>query len=438
MTDTVTAATRAEAVPATLAFLRDLLGDYPGDFAVRLWNGAVWQPDPGGTARFTLVLRHPGALRAMLWPPGELTLTDAYLFDDVDLEGDLEAAFALADHLLLNRTGRAQRLQRARQLLALPGGRQPRAGRSRARLTGRRASLERDRQAIAYHYDLSNEFFALWLDPTMAYSCAVFDSPDDDLDVAQQRKLEYVCRKLRLRPGDRVLDIGCGWGGLILHAASRFGADATGVTLSRAQADLVAKRIREHGLEDRCRVQLRDYREIDATEGFDKLASVGMLEHVAEAALPDYFGHAWRLLRPGGVFLAHGMGVSPAAGRHAGGSFIRSYVFPDYSLVPIASLLAAAEATGFEVRDVESLREHYVLTTRAWLRRLESCRDEARRLTTEATYRVWRLLVGGCAYGFASGRMNVYQTLLAKPAGGVSGLPLSRADWYAGSPRPTT
>jgi cyclopropane-fatty-acyl-phospholipid synthase len=228
-----------------------------------------------------------------------------------------------------------------------------------------------------------------------------------------------------------LLDIGCGWGGLILHAASRFGVDATGVTLSRAQAEFVSERIRQKGLEDRCRVELRDYREVDEPESFDKLVSVGMYEHVAEQAQPDYFQQSHRLLKPGGVFLAHGMALSAAAGPHAGGSFIGTYVFPDYDLVPVSTLLRAAEAAGFEVRDLESLREHYILTMRSWLQRLESSRDEARRLTNEATYRVWRLMVAGCAYGFATGRMNVYQALLAKPDAGVSGLPLSRADWYA-------
>jgi cyclopropane-fatty-acyl-phospholipid synthase len=422
---------RDHAVDATLAFLSDLLRNYPRDFAVRLWDGTLWEPDAGDDPRFTLVLRHPGALRAMLWPPGELTMSDAYLFDDVDIEGDLEALFALADHMLLDGARAGERLRRARRALALPAGRRPRVGRERARLRGRRASLARDRDAIAYHYDLSNDFFAVWLDPTMAYSCALFESPDEDLDTAQLRKLDYVCRKLRLRPGERLLDIGCGWGGLILHAASRFGADATGVTLSRAQAELVSERIRQRGLEERCRVELRDYREVDEPAGFDKLVSIGMYEHVSEQALPAYFQHAHRQLRPGGVFLAHGMALSSAAGPHAGASFIATYVFPDYDLVPISRLLSAAETAGFEVRDLESLREHYVLTMRRWLKRLEASQYEARRLTNEPSYRVWRLLLAGCAHGFATGRMNVYQALLAKPHAGDSGLPLSRADWYA-------
>jgi cyclopropane-fatty-acyl-phospholipid synthase len=430
---TVEAPTRLSSpeLEATHAFLRDLLGDYPRDFAVRFWDGSVWEPDAGAEPRFTLVLQHPGALRAMFWPPGELTVSEAYIHDDFDVEGDLMAVFPLADHLLLEGGGLAQRLRRVRRLRALPSARRSRPGPERAHLRGRRSSLARDRQAIAYHYELPSDFYALWLDPTMAYSCAVFESPAEDLDTAQRRKLDYVCRKLRLRPGERLLDVGCGWGGLVLHAAARFGVEALGVTLSRGQAEVASARIREAGLEERCRVELRDYREVGEQEGFDKLVSVGMYEHVAQAALPDYFRETLRLLKPGGVFLAHGMAISPGTAPRAGASFMNAYVFPDYDLVPVATMLRAAEEAGFEVRDVESLREHYVLTTRHWLRRLEANRDQASALTNEATYRVWRLAVAGCGYGFATGRMNVYQALLAKPDRGRTGLPLSRADWYA-------
>jgi cyclopropane-fatty-acyl-phospholipid synthase len=431
MIETTARPVRSETAEATVAFLRDLLSDYPRDFAVRLWDGSVWEPDAGREARFTVVLRHPGAARAMFWPPGEVTLSEAYLHDDFDLEGDLEAVFPLVDHFLAREPGLGERLGRMRRLLALPSERRSRVGRERAQLRGRRSSLERDRQAISYHYDLSNEFFALWLDPTMAYSCAVFESADEDLDTAQQRKLDYVCRKLRLRPGERLLDIGCGWGGLVLHAARHFGVEALGVTLSREQAELASMRIEQAGLADRCRVELRDYREVDEPESFDKLASVGMYEHVARNALVDYFSHAWRLLKPGGVFLAHGIAASATAPTRAGPTFLATFVFPDHDLVPVSTVLTAAEQSRFEVRDVESLREHYLLTTRRWLERLEARRDDARELTNEAVYRVWRLTLAGSAYRFARGHVNLYQALLAKPDDGVAGLPLSRADWYS-------
>jgi cyclopropane-fatty-acyl-phospholipid synthase len=427
-----TAAPAGVSVDATRAFLQELLSDYPGAFAVRFWDGTLWEANAGSEPEFTLVLRHPGAVRAMFWPPGELTVAEAYVYDDFDVEGDLEAVFPLAEHLLAREPGLAERLRGMRRLLALPSGRNARIGRQRAKLDGRRFSLERDRQAIAYHYDVSNDFFALWLDSTMAYSCAVFESPTEDIETAQRRKLDYVCRKLRLRPGERLLDIGCGWGSLVVHAGQHFGVQAVGVTLSRNQAELASARIREAGLADRCRVEHRDYRELDEPEAsFDKLVSLGMYEHVARDALEDYFARARRLLRPRGVFLAHGIARSATAPPRAHPSFLETYVFPDHDLVPVSTVLTAAERAGLELRDVESLREHYVLTLRRWRERLDANRDEARRVTDEAACRVWRLMFAGSAYHFASGHVNVYQALLARPdAEGAAGLPLSRADWY--------
>jgi len=427
-----TPARRALSEPAevTLGFLGELFSNYARDFAVRLWDGTVWTPDDGREVRFTVVLRHPGAARAMFWRSDQLALSEAYLFDDFDIEGDLEAVFPLVDHVLERDFGFAERLRSALRLRALPSERRSRTGWEGAQLYGRRSSLERARRAIEHHYDVSNDFFALWLDPTMVCSCAVFESPDEGLDAAQRRKLDYVCRKLRLLPGERLLDIGCGWGGLVMHAARHFGVKTVGVTLSRAQADFASKRIEEAGLSGRCRIELCNYRELDGRENFDKLASVGMYEHVGRDALPEYFSHAWRLLRPGGVFLAHGIAGSATARNRAGPSFLTTHSFPDIDLPPVSTVLAAAEDAQFEVRDVESLREHYVLTARSWLERLEARREEARELTSEAAYRVWRLTLAAFAHRLATGSMNVYQTLLAKPDDGVTRLPLSRADWY--------
>jgi cyclopropane-fatty-acyl-phospholipid synthase len=418
----------------SLAFLENLLGDYrPRDFAVRLWDGTTWDPEPGRQARFTLVLKHPGALRSMFWPPNELSLAEAYIYDDFDIEGGIEDVFGLADQLLTRRIP-AERLLQARRLLSLPANRgdgRARTGREAARLRGALHSKERDRQAVTYHYDVPGEFYALWLDERMVYSCAYFATPEDDLDSAQGRKLDYICRKLRLRPGERLLDIGCGWGGLIIHAAQRYGVRARGITLSEPQAELANERIRRAGLADSCRIEVRDYREMEEPDGYDKLVSVGMFEHVGEARLPEYFLRAHRLLRPGGVFLNHGISRNPITPLRRGPTFISRYVFPDGELVPIATTIGAAEGRGFEVRDVESLREHYALTLGHWVRRLEANSDEARRITDETTYRVWRLYMSGSAHGFRTGRLNIYQTLLSKPELGESGLPLTRADWYA-------
>jgi cyclopropane-fatty-acyl-phospholipid synthase len=301
--------------------------------------------------------------------------------------------------------------------------------RRKTHMKGRLHSRSRDRRAVAFHYDISNDFYALWLDRRMIYSCAYFSDPEQDLDTAQERKLDYICRKLRLERGERFLDIGCGWGGLIIHAAGEYGVNALGITLSRPQAELANERIQRAGLSGRCSVKVLDYREIDEPAGFDKLASVGMFEHVGEALLPEYFRRAWLLLRPGGTFLNHGIACRPVSAAR-GESFMDRYVFPDGDLVPVSTTLRIAEMTGFEVRDVESLREHYALTLRRWVRRLEEHSDEARRFAGDLVYRVWRLYMSGAAYAFDTGRNNIYQTLLVKPDNGKSGLPLTRTDWY--------
>jgi len=421
------------AVRKSLSFLDDLFAEHrPRDFAVRLWDGTLWGPEPGQPARFTLVLEYPGALRSMFWPPGEISLSEAYIYDDFDIEGEIEAVFPLADHLLSRRRNLAESLRQARRVLALPAGRRGRrTGRKAARLRGRRHSKTRDRSAVTYHYDLPGEFYALWLDERMVYSCAYFATPEEDLDAAQERKLDLICRKLRLRRDERLLDIGCGWGGLVVHAARRYGVNALGITLSEPQAELANERIRRAGLEDRCRVEVRDYREIEDWGAYDKLVSVGMFEHVGEARLPDYFSRAYRLLRPGGAFMNHGISRNPNVPVRRGPTFISRHVFPDGELVPIGITLRAAEGSGFEVRDVESLREHYALTLGQWVRRLEDNADEARRIVDETTYRVWRLYMAGSVHGFRTGRINVYQALLIRPDRGESGLPLTRADWYS-------
>jgi cyclopropane-fatty-acyl-phospholipid synthase len=428
----LTGKTTDQALGITLSLLQDLLGSSPkSNFAVRLWDGTVWTPEAaaGEPARFTIVLQHPGALRKMFLPPNELTLGEAYIYNDFDIEGDIEAVFSIADQFLDGRWGKAEQLRFGKRLLSLPRSDQKRPADSAAKLRGSRHSKERDRQAVTYHYDRSNDFYALWLDARMVYSCAYFATPGDSLDAAQQRKLEYICRKMRLHPGERLLDIGCGWGGLVLYAAQHFGVDAYGITLSEPQAELARQRIQQAGLADRCHVEVRDYRDVNQPDSFDKIVSVGMFEHVGEGLLPTYFKQAWRMLRPGGVFLNHGIAANVSTPWNS--SFAHHYVFPDGELVPINTTLRAAESSGFEVRDVESLREHYTLTLRHWVRRLEEHADEARSLTGEVTYRIWRLYMAGAAHSFQTGRNNIYQTLLVKPERGESGFPLTRADWYA-------
>lgn len=416
-------------VQVSVEGLEELLDDYPRpNFKVRLWDGSTWGSDPH--PRFTLVLKHAGALREMFLRPSELTLGEAYIFDDFDVEGDIEAAFDLGDYLVSKDINLLSSLHLAGLLRKLPATPQPRTGRQPATLRGSVHSKGRDCQAIGYHYDLPHEFFNLWLDQRMVYSCAYFKNKEEtDLDTAQHRKLDYICRKLRLRQGDCLLDIGCGWGALVIHAAAHYGVRAVGITLSLPQAEVARRRIQDSGLNDRCRVEVCDYRDFDSAQQYDKLVSVGMFEHVGEALLPEYFARAWQSLRPGGVFLNHGIAL-PTNHPENGPSFIDRYVFPDGELVPISASVGVAERSGFEVRDVESLREHYALTLHHWVRRLEAHAEEARRITDETTYRIWRLYMAASAHRFRLGQLNIYQVLLAKSLQGEGGMPLTRADWY--------
>ncbi len=428
-----TAAATSERMSETaLVFLREVFGKYhPRNFSVRLWNGFEWGAEEGQDVRFTLVLNHPGALRRMFLPLNELSLGDAYIHGDYDIEGDIESALALRDHLLSSPHGFMERLQMFARLLSLPLNASRPQGSRKLRLEGERHSRGRDLQAVRYHYDLSNDFFASFLDTGMQYSCAYFRSLRDDLDTAQRQKLDYICRKVRLQPGDRLLDIGCGWGGLLMHAVTRYDADAVGITLSQAQADLARKRIKEAGLRHLCHVQIADYRDFTDYEGYHKIVSVGMVEHVGEARLADYFRKAWELLTPGGVFLNHGISQDQSRHGKSRQAFIDRHVFPDSERIPIGTVLRVAESCGFEVRDVESLREHYLHTLRHWVRRIEENRERILKVTDETTWRTWRLYMAGSAHGFKAGYSSVFQTLLVKPNRGVSGFPLTRDDWYA-------
>jgi cyclopropane-fatty-acyl-phospholipid synthase len=435
------------AAAITRSLLLDLFGPpAQRSFAVRLWDGTTEAPSPATAPQFTLIIRRPGALRRMLLPPSELALAEAYLRDDYDVEGRLEAASGLADNL-------AQRLGSPRllaslvgRLLKLPANDQPADGTARndrePRLSGLRHTRQRDAVAVRYHYDVGNDFYALWLDRRMIYSCAYFPTGAEDLDAAQEAKLEHICRKLRLKAGERLLDIGCGWGGLVQYAVERYGVTALGVTLSEPQAELAATRIRAAGLADRCRVEVRDYRDLTPEAPFDKVVSVGMFEHVGRAQLPTYFATAYRLTRPGGLFLNHGIAetANTPSGRQSWamrrlwrpGQFTWKYVFPDGELVPPGAAIQLAEASGWETRDVENLREHYALTLRQWVQRLEARHDEAAARVGEATYRVWRLYMSASAHGFATGRSQLIQMLLSKSrADGSSELPATRADLYA-------
>jgi cyclopropane-fatty-acyl-phospholipid synthase len=415
-------------------------------FPVRYWTGLT-EPGSGRASPFTLVCNSASGLRRMLLPPSELSLVEAVLSGDIEVEGDAEAAMSLGDAVNSRLRSPRALLALGRHVLALPRSDETAEVRAhRAKHTVGRAGSkhepERDQAAIRYHYDVGNDFYALWLDERMVYSCAYYASADDvdaGLEDAQRAKLDLICRKLRLRPGERLLDVGCGWGALIMHATQRYGVEAVGITLSDAQAALARERIAAAGLSDRCRVEILDYRAVGRFTPFDKISSVGMVEHVGEDHLPVYFSSLYGALRRGGLLLNHGI-VSVSSARPVGrfdwverklwkrDAFIDQYVFPDGKLTPFSSVVAAAEGAGFETRDVESLREHYTLTLRAWLSRLSRNAAEAIRLTDERTYRTWRLYMAGSAHGFKTGSVNVVQTLLSKPeVDGRSHLPLRRS-----------
>jgi cyclopropane-fatty-acyl-phospholipid synthase len=398
--------------------------------SIRLWDGTRWPDDRVRAA--TIVLNHPGALRAMLAAGTAKGLGEAYLRNDFDVEGDIERALELAEILEQRPAGWFASLADYFRIKRLPSRSDDgRKGANGGGLNGARHSLARDRQAVSFHYDVSNDFYRLWLDERMVYSCGYFETPADDLDVAQTAKLLHVCRKLRLRPGQQLLDIGCGWGGLAIFAARNFGVKVTGVTLSRSQAELAAMRAREAGVSAMVEIELRDYRELAPWSAFDAIVSVGMSEHVGRERLPEYFRTAWSLLKPGGVMLNHAISEGLRAHRFRGPSFVDEYVFPDSDIPPLPIVLGAAEGAGFELRDVENLREHYMLTLRHWVRRLEAARAQALAFVTEPTFRLWRLYMAASASGFDHGDLAIHQALLSKPSrGGCSGLPLTRLDWY--------
>jgi len=379
---------------------------------------------------FTLLVNHPGALRSAFKPPVDLNAGRAFAAGLLDVEGDMEAAVDEMFHAIQQPSAKA--LLRLTMLLRrLPPA--PLPALREARLSGKLHSIERDRAAIGFHYDQPVAFYRTFLDRDLVYSCAYFDRDVTTLDEAQRAKIDYSLRKLRLQPGERLLDIGCGWGALVVRAAQEFGAYVLGVTLSERQLEEGRRRIRHAGVEERARVERWDYRELPAMT-FDKIVSIGMFEHVGREKLPEYFGAANRLLKSGGLFLNHGIGIANEyatmrEGKSTG--FVGRFIFPDGELVNVSDALQFAERAGFEVRDVENLREHYMRTLRAWVSNLEHNRQAAIAAASEQSYRAWRLYMAGSAQGFRTGRMGLFQSLLAKPdKDGAVDLPATRRDLY--------
>jgi cyclopropane-fatty-acyl-phospholipid synthase len=405
---------------------------------VRAWDGSEAGPPDAPV----VVVRSRRALRRLAWAPGQLGLGRAYVAGEIDVDGDLFAAFsALTSAGRLAETepvpgpagpDRLRLLGTAARLGALGPEPAPPPEEGELEGHGRRHSRRRDAAAIAHHYDVGNDFYALVLGPSMVYSCAVWDDAltagdlRAGLDAAQEAKLDLVCRKLGLQPGTRLLDVGCGWGSLALHAAQRYGASVVGVTLSAEQAALARERVAAAGLADRVEIRVQDYREI--TDGpFDALSSVGMAEHVGVERIPGYVARLHELVRPGGRLLHHAIAWNAGERSWDADTFIARYVFPDGELLSLAAMVGALETGGFEVLDVEALRRHYALTLRAWVQRLEEHWAEAAAATSEGRARVWRLYMAASALAFEAGTMGVNQVLVRRPGGEEP--PLRRTGW---------
>jgi len=407
---------------ALAALVDDVLGGgLP--IAVEAYDGSRSGPVD---APATIVIRSPDALRRIVTAPGELGLARAYVSGDLELQGSIWALLELRDRIPDVQLEPKTMLRLVRELGGWREVRPLPPPDEEVRLRGWRHSKARDAAAISHHYDVSNAFYRLVLGPSLTYSCAVWHDPDDTLEAAQANKYELICRKLDLRPGMRLLDVGCGWGGMVMHAAQNHGVQAVGITISRQQAELAEKRVAEAGLSDQVQIRVQDYREV-ADGPYDGISSIGMFEHVGEARLAEYFECLRRLVRPEGRLLNHGIS-RPARSEKARlprRSFINRYVFPDGELHEVGRVISITQDAGFEVRHVESLREHYALTLRRWVANLEAHWDEAVSEVGAPRARVWRLYMAASAVNFEAGRSQVHQVLsVPREPGALSGLPL--------------
>ncbi|TXL86810.1 cyclopropane-fatty-acyl-phospholipid synthase family protein [Streptomyces sp. IB2014 016-6] len=428
----------ADAALRLTTLAEELLGA-PLPVRIRAWDGSESGP-PGAP---TLVVRHRRALRRLLWKPGELGLARGWVAGEIDIDGDLYAALSLIAGLLWERGADAKdpvhplrdpRMRAAAKGLARIAGPWPPPPPPPEEVRRRSGTLHtkhRDRAAISHHYDVGNDFYEMVLGPSMVYSCAYFEEPGATLEDAQRDKLDLVCRKLGLTEGERLLDVGCGWGSMAIHAAREYGVQVTGVTLSREQAAYARKRIADEGLTDRIEIRVQDYR--DVRDGpYDAISSIGMAEHVGSVRYREYADDLFALLKPGGRLLNHQIARRPERNEseYRIDDFIDAYVFPDGELAPLGLTVGTLEEAGFEVRDVESLREHYALTLREWVRNLERHWPEAVRLTSPGRARVWRLYMAASALSFEHNRIGVNQILAVRSReSGDAALPLRTRTW---------
>jgi cyclopropane-fatty-acyl-phospholipid synthase len=377
---------------------------------IRLWNGKTYTL--GEQPKVTIKVPKARSLTYLI-APDLMKLGEAYVEGHIEVEGRLADIFTVGEQLARSAAG-GSRVAGLKRMV--------------------NHTRSRDRKAIQYHYDVSNEFYSLFLDQNMVYSCAYFGEETDSLARAQERKLDHILTKLQVKPGDRFLDVGCGWGALIIRAAKKFGAKATGITLSENQYALAKERIKAEGLEGRCEVRIQDYRDVPGEGVYDKIASVGMFEHVGLKNLPAYFQKMRTLLADGGVALNHGItSADPESGvvGLGAGDFIDRYVFPHGELPHISLVAKEMSAAGFEVADIESLRRHYARTCAIWADSLERNKARAIELAGDRRYRIWSVYLMGCAHAFANNWINIYQVLAAKDGGaGANTLPMTRDYMY--------
>jgi cyclopropane-fatty-acyl-phospholipid synthase len=404
-----------------------LFNDYLGSFMIHLWNDSKLRIGHDISA-FTLKIKDASVLRDLILFRDPVRLAEAYFDGSIEVDGDFNAALGLRHYLEQLKLPLRKKLNLALKVLLLN-----KQQTSRPIQFSRNDELPRQngKETIAFHYDISNEFYQLWLDKRMIYSCAYFEHSQQSLEQAQCNKLDHICRKLRLQAGEHFLDIGCGWGALVCWAASHYGVLAHGITLSQSQYEHARAQVIKQNLQDKVSIELRDYRELTQTAVYDKIASVGMFEHVGLKNLPTYFSIVNHLLKPNGLFLNHGITTNKSGwGRCVSSRFINRHVFPDGELEKVSTIQSLMEDADFEIADVEGLRPHYALTLRHWVHRLEQHYEDAVNLVGERNYRIWRLYLTGCALQFEQGQTGIYQILAVRKNNSFSPLPLTRRDLY--------
>lgn len=404
-----------------------LFRDYLGSFVIQLWNDSKLFIGNDFSA-FTLKIKDAGVLRDLILFRDPVRLAEAYFDGSLEVDGDFNAALSLRNYLESLKLPFITKLNLALKVLFLNNHK---SALPLAFSRDGESPRQNGKETIAFHYDISNDFYQLWLDKRMLYSCAYFENPKQSLEQAQCNKLDHICRKLRLQPGDSYLDIGCGWGALVCWAAKHYGVRAHGITLSQSQYDYACEEVKRQHLQGQVSIALCDYRDLPKSIRYDKISSIGMFEHVGLKNLPAYFSIVNHLLKPNGLFLNHGITTAESGwGDCVSSRFINRHVFPDGELETISTIQTLMENENFEIADVEGLRPHYALTLRHWVDRLEQNHEAAANLVGERNYRIWRLYMTGCALQFEQGQTGIYQILAVRKNNSFPPLPLTRRDLY--------